>query len=463
MPSISKDGKRITPVSGMVAAIQLQKQLGMKDYLIIEKSRSGWGGTWNKNTYPGAACDVLGHVYCFSFALNPNWSKKWPDQPEIQAYFERVAQDYNLASNAQFGTEVISGVWSETDFNWTLTLRSVDTGVEFQIIARAIISGVGQLNNPAFPNIPGMDTFKGPVVHSAMWKHDLKYDNRIAVIGTGASAIQMVPELVKTAKKLDVYQRSPAYLIHRGNFKYSGLFKWVCRNVPFFNRIYRIGWFLALSSVSALKTRAFLKKVTPTYPIGCKRLLISDDWFSALQAPNSTLIVDPIVRISPTGVVVRTEEGKEEEREVDTIPMEFIGRGGKSLRKTWKEGAEAYRGFAVHDFPNLFVLYGPNTNLGHNNLFHPISPTPYICVKKPIQEAYNRKRKSGKITTQWSGFVMSYWIMTLGIWKDDFEQVGNNPFVEARARESRIRMVQYTALAALSGLTINSAIKFLTK
>ncbi|KAJ3092562.1 hypothetical protein HDU96_002682 [Phlyctochytrium bullatum] len=501
-------------VSGMVAAIQIQRQLGITDFVIIEKSRSGWGGTWNKNTYPGAACDVLGHVYCFSFALNPNWTKKWPSQPEIQAYFERVAHENSLPQRALFGTEVLSGVWNDRDLRWTLTLRTHDHR-EFNLVAKAVISGVGQLNIPAYPNIPGLNAFKGPVVHSAEWDHSLQYDGRIAVVGTGASAIQFVPELAKTAKRMWVYQRSPAYMLPRGNFKYSELFKWTCRNVPYFMRIYRFLWFLALDRNfialktwvpfisrlstlyckylvwSAVKQRSLLPKVMPTYPLGCKRLLISDDWYPTLELPHVDLVTDPIVRIESDGVVVRDKEGKEEKHVVDTVvlgtgfkatgflePMEFVGRGGVSLRKRWADGAEAYQGYAVADFPNLFVLYGPNTNLGHNSiiamiestmqsilhclrdLLDPTHPTPYIAVKRSVQDVYNAKvqrelegtsftadcaswyrEKSGKITTQWSGFVVSYWAMTREIKVDDFEQPGLKPFWNARRRQRRTKAV----------------------
>ncbi|KAJ3105826.1 hypothetical protein HDU97_007470 [Phlyctochytrium planicorne] len=507
-------------VSGMVASIQIQKQLGLTDFLIIEKSTGGYGGTWNDNFYPGAACDVLGHVYCFSFAPNPEWSKKWPDQPEIKAYFEKVAKDYNLAKNTWFGTEVVRGVWNEKENNWILTLKTSE-GKEKIIIAKTVVSGVGQLNNPSYPNIPGLDTFKGAVVHSARWDRSAKYDGRVGVIGTGAR--QIVPELVKIAKKLYVYQRSPAYMMTRGNFKYSSLFKWLCRNVPFFNKIYRVLWLLALDRnfvaiktwvpligtltglylrtliYLAVKDKQLRKKVTPDYPVGCKRILISDDWFPAIQKPNAALVTDHIVRITEDGIVTKNEKGQEEKQEVDTIvlatgfkalgllePMEFIGKNGQSLRKTWSTGAEAYKGYLVSGFPNLFVLYGPNTNLGHNSIifmiestmtsiiecmkdiFHKQNPTPYVNVKKTIQESYNKKvqadlgyttfaadcaswyrQKDGKIITQWSGFVVSYWLSTRNINPNDFEQVGNKSFAHARSVQTRNSLI--TAAAILAG------------
>ncbi|KAJ3216657.1 hypothetical protein HDU67_009185 [Dinochytrium kinnereticum] len=494
-------------VSGIVAGVQLQRQLGVKDFIIIEKSKAGWGGTWNKNTYP-------------------EWSKKWPSQPEIQAYFEKVANENDLPRHATFGTEVVSGTWNEKEANWTLRLRADDNTESF-IIAKAVISGVGQLNNPAYPNIQGLDSFNGPVVHSANWDHDIKYDNRIAMVGTGASAIQILPELVKTASKIYVYQRSPAYIIPRGNFKYSAMFKWTCRNIPFFNRIYRVLWLLALdrnfvvlktwipfaSQLAtmylrllirlAVKDTALRKKLTPDYLIGCKRLLISDDWFNSLQKPNTSLVVDPIIRVEYDAVIVKNEKGEEEKHVVDTIvlgtgfkatgflePMEFVGRNGISLRKTWKDGAQAYKGFAVAEFPNLFVLYGPNTNLGHNSIIFMIestmnsviaclrdlldkkNPTPYICVKKSVQESYNQtiqnelsyttfasdcaswyREKSGRITTQWSGFSSAYWWMTLGIRSEDFEQVGNKPFVNAKAAELRANIITYSSLAVLAAVS----------
>ncbi|KAJ3105825.1 hypothetical protein HDU97_007469 [Phlyctochytrium planicorne] len=403
--------------------------------------------------------------------------------------------------------------------------RSSD-GSEMQIIAKAIISGVGQLNNPAYPNIAGLDTFQGPVVHSARWNHSVKYDGHVAVIGTGASSVQIVPELVKMAKKVLVYQRTPGYVVPRGNFKYTALFKWACRNIPYFLKVYRLLYILAFDALfitfktwipglntafsytlragmrAAIKDKILREKLTPKFPFGCKRMLISDDFLPALQQPNALIITDPILRVTKTGIVTKNEQGQDEKQDVDTIvlatgfkaldflePMDFFGKDGQRLRKIWSTGAEAYKGYTVSGFPNLFILYGPNTSLGHHSitfmveasmnavmgclkdLFHPTYPTPYINVKKSVQDAYNKKlhkdlshtafaanceswyrQKDGKIPTNFSGHVMSYWLMTRFVNPSDFEEVGDKSFVHARSVQTRNNL--FAAAAAVSAAAV---------
>ncbi|KAJ3414725.1 hypothetical protein HDV05_006162 [Chytridiales sp. JEL 0842] len=361
-----------TGVSGMVAAISLQTKLNMTDYIIVEKKTSGrWGGVWDSNTYPGAACDVLGHVYCFSTDPNPDWSAKWPAQAEIQNYFDRVAIKYNLPSHAYFGREVINGTWNPTANNWILQLKQGDK--TYTVTTKIVISGVGQLSVPKNPDIKGLDTFKGKMIHSAKWDHSVDMrGKKVAVLGTGASLIRQAMEL------------------------YFSFTRWLSVHDP-----------------------VLRKKLTPDYPLGCKRVLLSDDWYSTVQRPNVDLITNPISHVTELGVVtVDPASTKKTEIEVDVLVlgtgfaatdflygMDFVGLNGVSLQKdVWgKEGAKAYHGYAVSGFPNLFILYGPNTNLGHHSIILMIEATmneitshvstllsqekPYINVKKEAQDA----------------------------------------------------------------------------
>ncbi|KAJ3164006.1 hypothetical protein HK101_000541 [Irineochytrium annulatum] len=518
--------------SGIAAGVELQRKLGLKDFIILEK-HDAFGGTWNLNTYPGAASDVLGHVYCYSFAPNPDCSMKWPEQPEIKAYFEKVAHDWDLQSRVQFRTEVVKGTWSETSHHWALETRR-STGEVETIIVKAVISGVGQLNNPSYPNIPGVKegdvTFKkGPVMHSSRWDHGYDFEGKtVGIIGTGASCIQFAPRIAPLAKKLHIYQRSAAYVMPRLNFKYSAVFKWCARYVPFFLRYYRLNWLAALDRLYILlrtdlpveamarrvlnlhlrmsvKDASLRSKLTPDYPVGCKRLLITDEWYETLQRPNVSLHTDKVLRVTEGNIVTQSKDGAEDlGEELDVIvlgtgfkatgflaPMEFVGMGGRSLRDEWdsKKGAEAYKGFAIEGFPNLFMLYGPGTNLGHNSIIFMVecalrsiipclsvildekNPTPYVVPRKAVQEAYNvehfkelekttfagscgswyRDRISGKLTTQWRSFVFVYWWITRKVNVEDFEQVGQKPFAAIKAAQFQANLRTYMIAAALVG------------
>ncbi|KAJ3326972.1 hypothetical protein HDU76_012466, partial [Blyttiomyces sp. JEL0837] len=437
------------------------------------------------------------------------WTKKWPSQTEIHAYFQKAAQDHNLNAHARFNTEVISGTWDSATNSWFVTLRDCSTGLEEIIMATCVISGVGQLNNPAYPNIQGLDGFKGVVMHSARWDHSVDLEGKVVgVIGTGASSIQFTPEVAKVAKHVHVFQRSPAYIMPRWNYTYSGLARWIFRNVPGARQLYRWIWIAVLDALfiglqnkkfpmvaniiqylllanmrRQVKDANLRKKLTPDYPVGCKRTLISDEWYPTMQRSNVSVVTEPISRISENAVIVKdNESGNEIEKKIDVLllgtgfkstgfldPMEFIGVDGISLRKEWRDGAEAYRGFAVSGFPNLFILYGPNTNLGHHSIIYMIEctmelvtqsltaifptnpksiPTPYVEVKKSSQDVYNRwiqselgktaytdtcgswykVGKMGKVTNQWASFVTKYWLETRKLKVEDFVQAGESPF-----------------------------------
>ena len=384
---------------GLGMAIELGRA-GEHDVLLLEKG-SDVGGVWRENTYPGAACDVPSHLYSFSFEPNPDWSRAYSPQAEILAYLRRCADKYGVRDKIRFGCEVTSASFDEAAASWRVDWRDAQ-GRACTGHARALVSAVGLLSRPAMPSVPGLDTFRGPVFHSAQWRHDVPLKgSRVAVIGTGASAIQFVPELAREAARLTVFQRTPAYILPRADRAYSererrrfARWPWlmaahralICRDhdsraVGFT----RLTW--ALDLVAGRASRKLLKqqvpdaalreRLTPRYPVGCKRILISNDWLPALSRPNVELVTDAIERVTPAGV--RVAGGRE--IEVDAIvlgtgfaaseflaPMEIRGRGGRSLNEAWANGAEAWLGITVPGFPNFFMLYGPNTNLGHNSI-----------------------------------------------------------------------------------------------
>ncbi|KAJ1551635.1 hypothetical protein HK405_014144, partial [Cladochytrium tenue] len=411
-------------ISGIVAGAQLQRHFphvfrrGAADsFVIVERGPQGsFGGTWHWNQYPGAACDVPSHLYSISFFPKADWSEKWSPQSEILAYLRACAAHFHLGEFTRFTTEVVGAHWDAVHNGYLVTLRAVDaaTGVavagsEELVFANVVISGVGMLNTPSLPDIDGLDSFKGPVVHSARWDKDLDVKGKkVAVIGTGASAIQFVPEIAKAASHVTVFQRTRPYVIARGNYKYSAIAKFIFRFVPFARQLYRLGMLISYdmgfvyflrSKLNPLPMVVYLmvwlhrrgqvhnaelwRRLTPNYPFGCKRMLITDDWYPTLARPNVTLVdaqLDSgIARVEPRGVVTR--DGRLHEADVLALgtgfkttamlwPLEFVGEGGRSLRKEWAtgNGTRAYKGVFVEGFPNLFVLYGPNTNLGHSSI-----------------------------------------------------------------------------------------------
>lgn len=462
-----------TGFAGLCMAIRL-KQSGIDDFVILDKA-SQVGGTWRENTYPGAGCDVPCHLYSYSFELNPNWSRRFAKQPEIIAYIEHCARKYDLYRHIRFDTEVAEARFDEAHALWVVTTATGET-----IEARYVVSGLGQLSRPQFPRIRGLDRFQGKAFHSAHWDHG--YDlsgKRVAVIGTGASAVQFVPEVQKVAAKLSLFQRSPAWMISKDDRRFSPLWQWACRHVPGFQRLYRDYTYLLLESrfVSLRRTKGLFarmatkqcqahldKQVTdpglkaklqPDFPVGCKRILISNDWYPALSQPNVDVVTTAIAEVTETGVV--TTDGKL--HEVDCLiygtgfetqsfiaPMKVWGRQGAELNERWRNGAEAHKGVAIAGFPNFFVLYGPNTNLGHNSIVFMIErQVNYILqclaevdrrkaasldVTPGAMSDYNSRLQqdfegtvwtadcnswyrnaAGKITNNWPGFTVGYWWM----------------------------------------------------
>ncbi len=459
--------------SGLCLGHHLKRD-GKSDFVILEKD-ARLGGTWRDNSYPGAACDVPSFAYCFSFAQKTDWSRKWSPQSEILAYTEEVADRFDLRRHVRFNQEVTRASWDERTAEWTVETRSGETWV-----ARHLVSGVGQLNMPAWPDIPGRDTFKGTAFHSARWDHDANLaGKRVAVIGNAASAIQFIPEIAAEVGSLLIFQRSANWMMPRMDREYTEAEHRRFARWPWLAKLYRWSiwarfdlrfpvfagnrWLGALVRKAAEKhleeavpDPVLRKALTPDYPVGAKRLLISDNYYRTLGRDNVRLLTERIERITETGVV--TADGTEHQADVlifatgfrsteFLVPMEIRGRDGRLLSEEWKEGAEAYLGITVPSFPNFFMMYGPNTNLGHNSIIFMIEcQAGYIMsclggleragatafdLRPEVSRAFNDrlqerlrdtvwarvsaswyKNKAGRITNNWSGTTTAYWWAT---------------------------------------------------
>lgn len=450
---------------GLAAAIKL-KRAGFGRLVILEKA-GRLGGTWRDNTYPGAACDVPSRLYSYSFALNPDWSRAYSGQTEIQQYMEDVADRFGVRSMIRFNAEVARADWDEAAKLWRATLANGEV-----LEAPVLVSALGQLNRPHFAGIPGRERFEGESWHSARWNHNVDLGGKtVACIGSGASAIQYIPEVAKTAGKVLIFQRTPNYIIPRLDKPTPDWLRRLYKSAPLVDRFIR----MAIWRMMDLRFRAFKRgtpsaeafrklaigylekqiadpvlreKLTPTYPIGCKRILISDDYYQALTQPNVELITEAVSEITPAGV--KTADGAEHACDVivygtgfDTThflaPLEIHGQGGRTLTEAWKDGAEAYLGVTVSGFPNLFMLYGPNTNLGHNSIIVMLeAQADYIVkclrelhrrkakalnVKPAAQTAFNVRLQKDLEATAWAGECSSWYKTASGKitnnWSDD--------------------------------------------
>ena len=381
----------------MAATLQMERD---SSFVILEKAESV-GGTWRENVYPGAECDVKSHLYSLSFEGNPDWSTRYSGQAEILAYIEGCFTRRDLMRHVRFNRLVTSAHWSDSDAEWTVGTAD---GARFQ--ARVVVLGTGPLHVPKIPDIPGLDSFAGRTFHSAQWVHEHGLDGRrVASIGTGASAIQYVPAIAPVVEHLSVFQRTAPWIVPRGNREYSGLEKTLFRTFPSLRKLLRgliyatnesrvllfkeSGYAARLEplllmhlkrQVSDAELRANL---TPDIAIGCKRVLISSEYYPALMRQNVELVTEAIQEVSPEGVV--TTDGRL--HPVDTLilgtgfetdPRRYMGafdvrgQAGQSLSEAWDEGARAYLGLAVSGFPNLFLMVGPNTGLGHSSLIYMI-------------------------------------------------------------------------------------------
>jgi cation diffusion facilitator CzcD-associated flavoprotein CzcO len=456
---------------GMALALE---QAGITDFLVVEAA-DGLGGTWRDNTYPGVACDVPSNLYSFS-SRPARWSRRFPPQSEILAYLRTLCERCGLGPRLRFGSRVASADFDERRARWNLTLDSGDT-----LQATAVVSAVGQLNRPRLPDIEGRDDFAGPSWHSARWNHDMDLTGRrVAVIGTGASAIQFVPEIAKTAAHVDVYQRSAPYILPKFDRRYRNAEQVLFERIPVTRKADRLRIFMygELLTSGFVLSPTFLaapmqmwrhqlrkqitdpqlrEKCVPDYVMGCKRVLFSTNWYSTLARPDVDLVTDPIERIVPDGVV--TAHGgpaagdpaagdpaagdRATTRPADVIiygtgfktldflaPMTVTGLGGRRLDQAWREGAEAYLGISVSGFPNFFMLYGPNTNLGGNSIIYMLEGQigyvaealrvldeqglDWLDVRPEVQGAFNAWVSSASRTSVWESGCHSWYTTASG-------------------------------------------------
>jgi cation diffusion facilitator CzcD-associated flavoprotein CzcO len=371
---------------------------GYRDVTVFERGERV-GGVWNDNTYPGAACDVPSHLYEFSFAPNPEWSRRYAPQAEIQAYLEDVARRADVLEQIRVRTEVRSAAWNEADHGWVLQTSAGEHRAD------VLLTACGQLSVPKVPSIPGLERFEGPAFHTARWQHDVPLEGkRVAVLGTGCSAIQVVPAIQPMVAHLDVYQRSPGWTFPRMDFAYRERTKRLLRRWPALQRLDRASifafhelgaaamtskpWLLPLFRAigrhqinRAIKDPGLRRRVTPLDEIGCKRVMLTDDWYPTLTQSNVSLVGEPIASVTAGGM--RTADGFERPADVLVLatgfathgfvaPMEVIGAGGRTLADEWAGVPRAYLGVSVPGFPNMFLIYGPNTNGGTGSVIFTI-------------------------------------------------------------------------------------------
>jgi cation diffusion facilitator CzcD-associated flavoprotein CzcO len=455
--------------AGIGLAIRLKKA-GYSSVTIFERA-DRLGGTWRDNAYPGAACDVPSHLYSFSFAPKSDWQARFSGQAEILAYIEDIAARFGVTPMIRFGKAVRRAAFDESTGTWTVE-DSGGTSFVFDIF----VTAVGQLSLPSVPKIEGADEFTGARFHSAAWDHSVALaGKRIAVIGSAASAVQIVPELTKVASHVSVFQRTPNWIIPRWSWRYCAAEKALYRWLPFYRLLTR-GWIYSFQEAlfGALRTGSTLNRLlkavalwhlrrqvtdprlqeqlTPRYELGCKRVLLSDDYLPCFNRPHVELVVEGIERFVPAGI--RTVDGQERAFDVVVMatgfdvrsclrPIEIRGRDGVDLQDRWSAAPEAYRGMTVAGFPNLFMLYGPNTNLGHNSILYmfecqfgyiveclerivtrnlrtlEVSPAAFAGYNRLVQRQLTRMvwgtgcgnwyGANGRISANWSGTTLRYW------------------------------------------------------
>ncbi|RSN05374.1 4-hydroxyacetophenone monooxygenase [Streptomyces sp. WAC 05977] len=457
-----------TGFGGVGTAIEL-KRAGFDDFTILESADEP-GGVWRENTYPGAGCDIPSPLYSFSYEPNPDWPKRFSLQPDIHAYLKRVVRRYGLEPHIRFGTRVTAAAFDEERGLWRVETAGGET---FE--ANVFVPAVGQLSRPVQPDIPGQETFEGTSFHSAHWDHDVDLrGKKVAVIGTGASAIQFVPELQRQAGELTVFQRTAPYIMAKRDTSYRRWQQRLFRHLPATQLLGRLRIFLLaeyatyamtrhplLAKVFELRTaqlrrrhikdRALREKLTPDYPLGCKRILFTNEYLPALAQHNVAVETRHISAITPSGVL--TEDGVEHEADVIVYgtgfaatdflgELEIEGLGGRALSDAWKDGARAYLGMTVPGFPNLFCVYGPNTNLGAGSIIYMIErqaryirqavehlakpEVSYMDVVPEVEQAYDEeiqrrlgrsvwtscaswyRQENGRVSTNWPGLVTEY-------------------------------------------------------
>ena len=470
-----------TGFSGVCVGIQLKKA-GFHNFKILEKANDV-GGTWRDNTYPGAACDVKSNLYSYSFEPNPNWSRSYSAQPEILAYIKHCVKKYDLAQHIIFDWEVKAAKYFEEDGIWEL--RNQRDEIQSANIA---IIGNGPLHIPSLPDINGINDFKGAVFHSAQWNHDFNlHDKNVCVIGTGASAIQFVPEIQAKVKNLYLMQRTAPWVLPKPDGDFSTTENVLFEKIPFIQKLYRdfiyyfneaqvvgmmyedkilkVGEMLGKYHINKhIKDKALRKKLTPNFKLGCKRVLLSNNYYQALAQKNVEVVTDGIEKFTKDSVV--NKDGKSGKIDAIILGTGFHvadsfqyynvkGKDGAELKDVLGASPEAYYGTSIHQFPNLFLMLGPNTGLGHNSMVYMIeSQTNYIIdaiqkmseqgiksieVRKDVQTKFNEElqkklegtiwlsgckswylSEDGKNHTVWPGFTLEFRNRTKNINLSDY-------------------------------------------
>jgi len=453
--------------SGVCMGIQLLKA-GTQNFLILEKA-SAVSGTWHDHTYPGLVCDIPSALYSYSFAPNPAWSRMFSPQKEIKAYIERCVRDFGLTPHLRLGTEITTIRFMQSSSLWRVQNSRGEV-----LYARVVVSATGGLRIPHIPPFAGREKFQGEQFHTARWPQQFESKNRrIALVGSAASAVQILPELAKEAEHIFLFQRTPNYIIPRGDRSISSESTRLFTRFPLVQTLIRWVLFLFLDLIlfrsfkrgsranrqrkkdaldhlrAQISNEELQKKLTPNYAIGCKRVLLSDDFYPALKRDNISLITESIINISKTGITISspassplaTQKKDTTKYEVDTIiyatgydvanpsgPLEIEGPNGLSLKEVWANKMSAHRGVAVPGFPNFFLIVGPNSGLGHNSIVFIIEQqVNYIikCIKRlkkgetmsPSQEAtnkYNREIQSGFDGMVWGAGCKSWYMSQRG-------------------------------------------------
>ncbi|NNG95734.1 flavin-containing monooxygenase [Gordonia araii] len=439
--------------AGIGAAIRL-KDKGIADFTIFERD-SRVGGTWRDNTYPGAACDIPSQLYSYSFARNPGWSRTYSGSDEILGYIDRMVESSGIGPHIRFGHCVSGLEYHADDGEWSISFA----GKRKPVRARSVIVASGPLANPSFPDIPGLDDYAGHKIHSARWDHDYDFTGKkVAVVGTGASAVQIVPELVDRAGSVKVFQRTPGWVLPRIDTETGRFTKRIYRTVPGAQQLVRALWFWGHESVALgvvwntpltrvveaisklhLRTQVadpwLRRQLTPDFAAGCKRLLMTNDYYPALQRDNCKLVTWPIARIAERGI--RTVEGVEHQFDCIVFatgfdvskagtPMPIVGSDGRVLADEWRGGAYAFRSVAVSGYPNLYFTFGPNSGPGHNSaLVYMEAQIDYITdlvaqllandwkaldVRTEVQDEYNRDLQRRLTSTTWNSGCQSWYL-----------------------------------------------------
>ncbi|HEY8083407.1 MAG TPA: NAD(P)/FAD-dependent oxidoreductase [Solirubrobacterales bacterium] len=468
-------------ISGIGAAVHL-RQVGIEDFVLLERAGEP-GGTWRDNTYPGCACDVPTVLYSYSFAPKPDWSRAFAPQEEIRSYVLDVAAEHGVADRICCGADVLSAEWDETQQRWLIQTSAGDYA------ARVMVSATGPWSEPVVPDLPGLEEFEGKVFHSSRWDHEHDFDGgRVAVIGTGASAVQFVPEIQPRVEQMTVFQRTAHWVLPKVDRPLGPRAQQIFRRYPSTQRALRESLYYGteLLGVAMRKPRllaplqaagrAHLRRtvpdpelrriLTPDYTLGCKRLLFSNEWYPALSQPNVDVVPHAVEAVRPNGVV--GADGVE--RSVDTIVLgtgftitklpiaeRIHGREGRTLEETWQGSPTGYLGSTVSGFPNLFVLLGPNIGTGHSSAIFLIETQigylieglramsdhdlASVDVRADVQERFNAEVQSRLTGTVWNaGGCMSYYLDANG--RNSTMFPGST--FELRRRLSRFDLTDYT-------------------